>query len=61
MNWEKIGSLIFSGVSAAAALGCYVVVLQIKNAILTERDLMKTWVEAKIAMSEENTRRAWRN
>jgi hydrogenase maturation factor len=51
MDWTKVGGLILSAVSAVATLGMYVVVRDIRIAILTERDAMKTWVEVKIGLA----------
>lgn len=44
----RVGTLVLSIVTTAAAVGMYIAVLQIKNAILTERDTMKEWVRSEI-------------
>ncbi|HTB10928.1 MAG TPA: hypothetical protein VK752_05130 [Bryobacteraceae bacterium] len=43
-SYLRVGTLVLSVVSTAAAVGMYIAILQIKNAILTERDVMKGWV-----------------
>jgi hypothetical protein len=46
-------TLVLSIVSTAAVVGMYIALLQIKNAILTERDTMKEWVHRRILEAME--------
>jgi hypothetical protein len=48
MDWVKVASLAISAVSAVGTFSLFVVVLEIRNAILTERDTMKDWVRKEI-------------
>jgi len=59
MEWLKVAGFVLSVMSAAGTFALFVLGLEIKKAILEERDAMKEWVGVRIAQSETRLKELW--